>query len=331
MESSTQIYFSKENCTVVRKAKAGLKNNKREFGKELQNVDRTPVAVEPSMAEAQEPAVSPLKLSFSSESSDRDSVLAYQTHIFDHLKARQANYKLGKDFLAAQKDVTSKMRSILVDWLVEVSYKFKLLPQTLFQAVNIVDRYLAVQQVDKNELQLVGITALFIVAKYEEVYPPQIDAFVATCDNAYTKEQILDTEADMLSELNFDLTQSSSLYFLQMMQLQFKLEEKPLAFARYVLETALLESAAARHSNLALAASAVFLVLKIFKLGSWTAEHGKTFGVSEAEIKVCAKDLYMIMQKMDASSLCAVKIKYASAECFEVSKFKIEKTNGSRQ
>lgn len=44
-----------------------------------------------------------------------------------------------------------------------------------------------------------------IVGKYEEIYPPILKDYVAVCDNAYTKEQILDMEAQILLSLNFDL------------------------------------------------------------------------------------------------------------------------------
>lgn len=330
VESSTQIYFSKENVNTLQKAKRNLKVAKREFGRELNNVDRTPIAAEVTEAQNQEPAVSPLKHMFLAESSDKESVLAYQAQIFDHLRSKQAAYALGKDYLALQTDVTPKMRSILVDWLVDVSHKFKLLPQTLFQTVNTVDRYLAVKQVGKNELQLLGVTALMIQSKYEEVYPPQLKDFAAVCDNAYSQEQILDMEADVLVQLNFELSQASAFYFLQMIQIGIKIDMKPLTFARYILETSLLDAVVSKHANLTLAASAVFLVLKIFKLGSWTSEHSKQFGITDADLKACARDLYMTMQKIDASSLSAVKRKFATAEFFEVSKFKIEKVGGSR-
>jgi len=330
VETSTQIYISKENVNTFRKAKAGLKP-RREFGRELLNVDRTPVAVESSKVEGDSPAVSPLKALFAQETADRESVLVYQNSILEHVRARAAGYKLAKDYLSTQSDITSKMRSILVDWLVDVSFKFRLAHHTLFQTVNTIDRFLAVKQISKNDLQLLGATCLMLQSKYEEVYPPQLKDFLAVCDNAYTAEQMLDMEADVLNELGFDLSQASSLYFLQLAQLQLKMEEKPLAFARYILETSLLDASAAKYSNAAQVAGALFLVLKIFKLGSWTAEHNNLFGVSENEVKVCAKDLYLIMQRIDASSLSAVKRKFATPEFFEVSKFKIEKANGGRQ
>ena len=71
-----------------------------------------------------------------------------------------------------QCEINSDMRAILIDWLVQVHLKFKLLPETLFMTVSLIDKYLEKCQVDRENLQLVGISALFISSKYEEIYPP---------------------------------------------------------------------------------------------------------------------------------------------------------------
>lgn len=80
------------------------------------------------------------------------------------------------------------MRQILVDWLVEVHLKFKLLPETLFLTVNLIDRFTFLKQVKRNDYQLLGVTAMLIACKYEEIYAPEIRDFVYMTDKAYTKE-----------------------------------------------------------------------------------------------------------------------------------------------
>jgi len=91
-------------------------------------------------------------------------------------------------FMDFQEDINEKMRAILVDWLVEVHLKFKLLPETLYLTVNLIDRYLCKEQVHRSKLQLVGVTAMLIASKYEEIYPPIVKDFVYITDNAYTKD-----------------------------------------------------------------------------------------------------------------------------------------------
>jgi len=97
------------------------------------------------------------------------------------------------------------MRAILVDWLVEVHLKFKLVPESLYLTVNLIDRYLEREQVNRQKLQLVGVTAMLIACKYEEIYPPIVKDFVYITDNAYTKEEILEMERKMLSVLDFNI------------------------------------------------------------------------------------------------------------------------------
>ena len=86
------------------------------------------------------------------------------------------------------------MRSILIDWQVEVHHKFKLLPETLFLTINLIDRYLDDVQVSRSNLQLVGVASLLIACKYEEIYAPELKHFVFVTDGAYNAENILEME-----------------------------------------------------------------------------------------------------------------------------------------
>ena len=65
------------------------------------------------------------------------------------------------------------MRTTLIDWLLQVHLRYHMLPETLWIAVNLVDRFLSVRVVSLIKLQLVGVTAMFIAAKYEEILAPR--------------------------------------------------------------------------------------------------------------------------------------------------------------
>lgn len=87
------------------------------------------------------------------------------------------------------------MRATLVDWLVQVHMKFKLLPETLFITVNLIDRFLSVRMgIEKDQIQLLGVSASLIAAKYEEIYPPTVKDFIYITKKAYTHEQIVEME-----------------------------------------------------------------------------------------------------------------------------------------
>ena len=65
-------------------------------------------------------------------------------------------------YMKNQPDVNEKMRAILIDWLIEVHFKFNLLPETLFITVNLIDRYLEIKGIKRQRLQLLGVTAMWV-------------------------------------------------------------------------------------------------------------------------------------------------------------------------
>ena len=107
------------------------------------------------------------------------------------------------------------MCAILVDWLVQVHSKLRLLQETLYMCVAIMDRYAQAQPVSPKKLPLVGIMALLLASKYEEMFSPNIEDFVYITDNAYTSSQIREMETLILKELKFELGRPLPLHFLR--------------------------------------------------------------------------------------------------------------------
>ena len=97
------------------------------------------------------------------------------------------------------------MRGILVDWIIEVHLRFKLLPETLFLTINLIVRYLDKTQIMRTRLQLVAVAALWIASKYEEIYLPELKDFVFISDNAYSKDEIRAMERSILMTLEFSI------------------------------------------------------------------------------------------------------------------------------
>jgi G2/mitotic-specific cyclin-B2 len=134
--------------------------------------------------------------------------------IYSYLHETERKFRISPDYLDG-KIVTPKMRSVLIDWLIQVHLKFHLLQETLYLCVQIIDAYLAKQNVPKLKLQLVGVSAMFVAAKYEEMYVPAIDDFVYMTDNTYTKSEIRHMEIDILKTLNFLFSKPLPLHFLR--------------------------------------------------------------------------------------------------------------------
>jgi hypothetical protein len=136
----------------------------------------------------------------------KDVAEIYEKDIVRHLIMLEVRRQPVTNYFSIQPDVSVHMRSILLNWLVEVHMKYKLLPQTLFVAVNIIDRYLEKRIVHRNKLQLLGITSLWIAAKFEEIYQvPKISNLIFICDSTYSRSDILEMEGNVLLDLDFDL------------------------------------------------------------------------------------------------------------------------------
>jgi hypothetical protein len=73
------------------------------------------------------------------------------------------------DYMKSQPDIKVRMRSILVDWLIEVHRRFELKPETLYFTINILDRYLSMENVPRRELHLVGIGFILLPARIKKV------------------------------------------------------------------------------------------------------------------------------------------------------------------
>ncbi|KAL7405756.1 hypothetical protein ABVT39_006692 [Epinephelus coioides] len=129
-------------------------------------------------------------------------------HVLEAQQAVRANYMQGYE-------ITERMRALLVDWLVQVHSRFQLLQETLYLTVAILDRFLQVQPVSRRKLQLVGVTAMLVACKYEEMYAPEVGDFAYITDNAFTKSQILEMEQLVLRTLNFQLGRPLPLHFLR--------------------------------------------------------------------------------------------------------------------
>ena len=261
--------------------------------------------------------------------SNPQNVVEFSEAIRGYLQHKERVYQISASYMDAQIDINPKMRAILIDWLIDVNLKFKLIPATLFLTVNLIDRFLSKEPIERSKIQLVGISCLMIVGKFEEIYPPMLKDYISVCDNAYSREQIMEMESRILLTLNFDLAQTSSYTFLQQIQLGTKLDEKALSFAKYIIETVLFDLSLLKYNNFEIAAGATFLVHKIFRKDDWKKSFEEKVGLSEKMAKICSKDLFKSMQLQDKSPLTALKRKFMSPEFHEVSKYRIEKVSNS--
>jgi len=184
----------------------------------------------------------------------------YTTDMFQHLFAAET-ITMPKTYMSTQNDINSKMRAILIDWLVEVHMKFRLVPETLYLCVNIIDRYCGLVQVKRSKLQLVGVTALLIACKYEEIYPPEVRDCVYITDRAYQSNEVLGMEQDIVHKLGFKITVPTAFPFLQRFFTMVKASKLVQHASSYYTERTLQEHDMLKYRPSVICASAVILAL----------------------------------------------------------------------
>ncbi|CAD8044253.1 unnamed protein product [Paramecium primaurelia] len=255
-------------------------------------------------------------------------VNTYKNEIVTFMRERSCKSIFKMTAFQFQTEITEKMRSILLDWLIDVHHKFKLEPETLFLTISIIDRVLELHQIPKSKFQLYGVAALFIASKYEEVYSvPHVRDLVYVCDNAYPKEEILQAEGQIISLLSFDFLTTSTYRMLNIYQETAKLEQKNFMLCRYLIELSLLEYPMIQYSNNVLASAAIYLVHKIRRIHpSWSQDQMVSItGLNEIDIRTCAKEMCNLLQGQDKKQFNSLRKKFSLPKYLEVSKIRIEK------
>jgi hypothetical protein len=199
-------------------------------------------------------------------------VSEYVVEIFEYLKELEITTMANPDYMENQNELEWKMRGILVDWLLEVHTRFRLLPETLFLAVNIIDRFLSAKIVQLDRLQLVGVTAMFIASKYEEVLSPHVQNFRHVADDGFTEEEILSAERFVLAALNYDLSYPNPMNFLRRISKADNYDIQTRTLGKYLLEISCLDHRFIGHPPSQVAAAAMYLARLVLERGEWVSQ-----------------------------------------------------------
>ena len=165
-------------------------------------------------------------------------------------------------YLTRQTEINEKMRSILVDWLIDVHFKFGFTDETLFMTISIIDRYLTISQITRTNFQLLGITALMIACKHEEIDLPKIDDFIYITDNAYVKSEVVKMEEDVLSKLNFAFMYPSPIKFFEYLSFHFNFDKKHHMMGKYLMESFLLDVKNCKYKPSIISCACTYIVMK---------------------------------------------------------------------
>ncbi|KAE8380120.1 cyclin-like protein [Aspergillus bertholletiae] len=215
---------------------------------------------------------------------DTSMVADYSEEIFDYMREQEIKMLPNAHYMDNQAEIQWSMRSVLMDWLVQVHHRFSLLPETLFLCVNYIDRFLSCKIVSLGKLQLVGATAIFIAAKYEEINCPSVQEIVYMVDGGYTADEILKAERFMLTMLQFELGWPGPMSFLRKISKADDYDLETRTLAKYFLEITIMDERFVGCPPSFTSAGAHCLARMMLRKGNWTPAHVHYAGYTYSQL-----------------------------------------------
>lgn len=242
--------------------------------------------------------------------------------VVDYIEDIYANYRrtencscVSANYMAQQADINEKMRSILIDWLIEVHDKFDLMHETLFLTVNLIDRFLARQSVVRKKLQLVGLVAMLLACKYEEVSVPVVGDLILISDKAYTRKEVLEMESLMLNSLQFNMSVPTPYVFMRRFLKAAESDKKLEVLSFFLIELSLVEYEMVKFPPSLLAATAIFTAqCTLYGFKQWTKTCEWHSNYTEDQLLECARMMVGFHQKAATGKLTGVHRKYGTSK-----------------
>ncbi|XP_023220098.1 G2/mitotic-specific cyclin-B-like [Centruroides sculpturatus] len=307
--------------TIPKPKPVEVKEIKNEIIAEKISTDEMDVSEVEELAEAFSTRMLPGDVNdIDAEDSENPQLVSnYVNDIYKYLRELEIQYPIRVSHLNKQTEITGKMRGVLIDWLVQVHVRFQLLQETLYLTVAVIDRFLQECEVKRNKLQLVGVTAMFIASKYEEMYSPEVSDFVYITDKAYKKEEILKMECLMLKKLNFSLGRPLPLHFLRRNSKAGDVDATTHTLAKYLMETTIVEYDLAHYSPSHVAAASLYLSMKLLDNSPWNKTLVYYSQYDESQLLPLVYRLSHIIYTAEKNKLQAIHSKYRSSKFFKIS------------
>lgn len=227
-------------------------------------------------------------------------------------------------YMTFQTDINEKMRAILVDWIVEIHDKFHLKSQTLYHTIWLIDTYLSIKYIKRSDFQLLGLGCLYISCKFYEIYYPQLKECVEATDGAYSKEDLLNIEKDILKTINYNLLSPSQDDFYNILSKYFGFNEKQYFLGKYFMENSLIDYNMIKYSPSVIAVSCIYIVMKFFKISNYKKLYSTSIIYEKCPqkiIKDTARELCFLVKNLNCSEFKAIKEKYSSEDYFKVAEY----------
>ncbi|XP_059286203.1 G2/mitotic-specific cyclin-2-like isoform X1 [Lycium ferocissimum] len=243
------------------------------------------------------------------------AVVEYVDDLFANYRKMEGYGCASPNYMAEQFDITERMRSILIDWLIEVHHKFELREETLFLTVNLIDRFLEKQGVVRKKLQLVGLVAMLLASKYEEVSCPLVEDLVFISDKAYTKKEVLEMERMMLNTLQFNMSVPTAYVFMRRYLKAAQCDRKLELLSFFLVELCLVEYEMLKFPPSFIAAAVIYTAqTTLYGVQQWSKTCESHTGYSEDQLLECSRSIVSYHQKAATGKLTGVHRKYSTSK-----------------
>ena len=247
----------------------------------------------------------------------------YSLDILNHMKEKETKFLPKLNYMSKQPDFTFSIRSILVNWLVEVAEVYRLHNETIFLAVNYIDRFLSRRVVQRSKLQLVGTACMLIAAKYKEIHPPKVAEFCYVTADIYTKSQLQHMEQLVLEVLGFECSPPTSHFFVNHFAKLSGLPDhcEATSLAQYLAELTILDGQTfLRFKPSVIGAASVALARHTLGLAAWDTEMVDITEIRANDFEDCLIALRQSFSNSEIYPEQAVMEKYKSEKHFAVAK-----------
>jgi len=186
--------------------------------------------------------------------------------IYQYMYNLEEQQSVKEDYLRESKILTPRVRQRLVNWCIEINSQLKLLTETLYITIALMDRFFdAVQIKQQSQVELVAVGATLIASKYEEIYPPEIADLQHLTHSNYSRREIMRMEICILEKLDFKLGKPIPLSFLRRFSKAANCDLKMHSIAKYLMELSLTEYECAHWRPSLLAAAALFTTIHLVR------------------------------------------------------------------
>jgi len=156
---------------------------------------------------------------------------------------------------------------------------------------------------------------MLIASKFEEIFSPEVKDFVFISDSAYSKDDILLMEHDILRALDFQISTPSPLHFLRRYSKAAGSDLTTHTLCKYLIEVSLLDTRMLKFRRSLIAASSVYLarcMLDVQPLWTPTLEHYSQF--EENEVRLCANELNFVLKSIKETTYKSLENKYSGVK-----------------